>query len=837
MTPWTRRGLLAAAIAGFLVAAYAAAGYWLAPRFVRDALIEQADRQGLVLGFEDVRTDPFRLSVALSGVELQAPDGTRLAAAQEARAALAWASLWKPAWIVQEASLHRPIVALALGPDGALSWPVTGGAGEGKKPAVKVQRFVIEAGRVSFIDRSRGTPASIELEELGLDLRGLSTQSPEPAQYEIAARLADGGSVTSQGSVSLQPLGAKGTLEAAGIGVATAWQLAAPGSAPPRGTLQASAAYVYDGGRLLLQDVSVEAAQFAYAGTALTRLALRSPKLAIPSEEPFEATAQASLGTGGGASARGSVALKPFRARLQIEAAGLSLAQAQRWVPENVAVCIASGRLSAKGRLHVAQGEVAYEGAAMVDDARFEQTGSGDLLLGWKRLETQEAKLRLSPFAVDIGELVAQAPQGRLIIGKDGRLNFADAMRTGAKGADEKPFQASVQRLRVEKGTLEFADRSLDEDFAVKIHELSGAVTGFSTAPGDAARVQLAGRVEKYGSARIRGTVNLDEPKSLTDVSAAFRNLDLVGLTPYIVKFAGYRVESGRLSADLRYRVREGRLVGENRLMIERLNLGEKVESASALDLPIELAIALLSDAQGRINLGIPVRGDLNDPQLDLGGLVAKAVGNVVGKLAAAPFRALASILGSGGKDLGEVRFAPGAAALSPPAQESVAQLAAALKERPQLEMLVRGGYDPARDLAALRVRAVRREIAQRAGYEAGGPLDFSDARTLHAAENLYLDRVGNRLEMLSLRDAQRPYGNLLVERLAAATPVEPGTLETLARARAETVRAALLEHGVDASRVQLEGPATAEAGKEGVPTLLSLNAAGAAGASAGASR
>jgi hypothetical protein len=333
--------------------------------------------------------------------------------------------------------------------------------------------------------------------------------------------------------------------------------------------------------------------------------------------------------------------------------------------------------------------------------------------------------------------------------------------------------------------------------------------------------------VAKYGSARIRGTLNLQQPKALANLTATFRNLDLAAFTPYAAKFAGYRIDSGRLSAELRYQVRDGRLTGSNQLTIEQMQLGAKVESASASEVPLELAVALLSDSKGRIDLDIPVIGNLNDPQFDFGGLIAKAIGNVIGKLASAPFRALGALFGGEQKDLGQVRFEPGSAALTPPQEENVAQVAKALGERPQLGVAVRGGYDPETDLPALRADAVRREISRRARYEAEKPLDFQDPKVLHAAENLYLERVGNRLELQKLRESEPRYGRALIEKLSAARQVEPGRAEALARTRAETVREALLEGGVDPSRVRLEAPTSEPAGKEGVPTALSLGRGG----------
>ena len=820
-----RRGFLAAAIAALLVAAYAAAGHWLAPRLVRDALTQQARGLGLELKLGDVRTDPFAFSVALSGIEVLAPDGRTLASAQSASADLAWASLWRSAWIVQSASLHQPSVEVALGSNGIIGWPAAGNnQNEPGKQTLVVQQLVVSEGTLHFIDRSRGSQVALKLEALNLELKGLSTRSSEPAHYEIAARIAGGGTISSQGSIALEPLAAHGKLAVADAAASTVWQLMAPGAPAGQGQIEASAAYAYERGRLVLEDVSLAAAQFSYSGIALRHVAFAAPKVVIPSDDPFQLTAKASAERGGSVAARGSVGLRPLSADLQLEVADLALSQAQPWLPPQAAVKIVSGMLSANGRLRVQKGAASYEGDAAVRDARLDERDSGELLLGWKILETNDAKLSFAPFGAEIGELVARAPSGRLVIDADGSVNFAQALRKQENlNEAQKPLHVTLQRLRIENGTLDFTDRSLDTPFAVTIRELSGALTGLSTARGDPARVQLQGRVAKYGSAHIRGTVNLQEPKARADLTATFRNLDLAEFTPYTAKFAGYRIASGRLSAALRYRVRDGGLAGSNQLTIEKMQLGERVESTSARDLPIELAVALLSDSKGRISLDIPVRGNLNDPQFDFGGLIARAIGNVIGQIASAPFRALGALLG-GGEQLNEVRFEAGSAALTPPQEENVAKVAQALGERPQLGIAVRGGYDPETDLTALGTQAVWREIARRAGYDGKGPVGFGEPKVLHAAENLYMERIGNRLELQQLRDREPRYGRVLVEKLAAARPVEPAAAETLARARAETVRAALLERGVDPSRVRLEGPAANPAGKEGVPTALSLD-------------
>jgi hypothetical protein len=813
--PGRKRLLAAAAVLVLLVVLYAAAGYWIAPGYVREALAEAAQQRGLMLELTSVRTNPFTLRVELEELALRGPELHTFARAAGASADLAWSSLWRRGWIVDELRIDGPEVALGKLPEAR---PAADAGSEGGALAVTVRNLIVENGTLRY------APAELALEAISLRAQDLSTLDAAAGTYEAAARLADGaGQLASRGSLALAPLAAEGTLSVAALRAAQLLPQAA-------GQLQGEARYVYADGALTLRDVALSGNGLAYEGIELPQASVRAREIPIPPREPFALAAQANVAPHGKLAADGHLGFAPFQLQANLTADALPLPRAQRWLPEGVAVSIESGAVSGTGLLDIAE-NVSYQGSAAIRDLRLEERGSGALLLAWNEGETPTLRFDSAPLSIEAGEIVLRAPEGRLVIEQDGTVNFASVFAGDGEG-DGEGLRAGFERLRIEEGVLHFADRSLGTPFQATIGELSGSVLGFSTEQNDPARVRLDGRVQPYGVARIRGTINLNAPTTLADITAVFRNLRLSAFNPYIVKFAGRRIESGTLSAELRYEVREGRLVGSNQLAFQNMQLGEKVEEQGVLDLPLDLAVALLADSKGRIDLAVPVRGNLNDPQFDIGGIVARALGNVVKKIVSAPFRALASIFGAGGKDEdpGAIGFAPGAAALSPPAEENVARVARGLAERPGLAVEVRGGYDPARDLQAMRLRAAREALASAAGVEA--PLDLSDPKVVRSAEALYLQRGGERAALQALRDREQAYGRALLERLASTTPIEDDAARLLARERAETVRAALLEQGVDPARV---GIGEAVAGE--VSAALSLGKFdGARSAAAGAS-
>ena len=701
-----RKHFIAAGTALLLVALYAAAGFWLAPAYLREALADAAQQRRLVLQVEDARTNPFTLRAVLEGVALRTDGGRTVASAQAVSAELAWRSLWQRDWVVESARLESPVVELgALPPAGTGA----GGSAQGQPTAVKIENLAIENGVL------RHAPSGHALEALSLHAQDLSTLDAAAGTYEATARVAGGaGQLSTQGTLALAPLAAQGKLSVEALRAQTLLPAA-------RGQLQGSAGYTYNGGEFVLNNVAISGSDLAHAGVELTQATLRIEKAPLPPRAPIQAALEASAVPRGKLTAQGKVQLSPLELHLNVSAQELPLPLAQRWLPPQVALQIASGNVAATGLVSFVNGSAAYHGSATVSGLRLEERGSDALLLAWKEARTDTLALSFSPFSLEAGEIVARAPEGRLVIGEDGVVNFSAVFPPGDEEGGEPP-RIALERLRIEEGTLHFADRTLANPFEVTLVSLDGTVNGFSTEAGDPAQVRLAGRVQPHGTARIRGTVDLNEPTQLADIRANLSNLPLQAFNPYVAKFAGYRIESGRLDARLRYRVRNGELQADNRLAFREMQLGEKLEERGLLDLPLDLVVALLTDANGRISLEIPVRGSLNDPQFDFGAIVAKALGNVVRKIVSAPFRALAGLFGGGKKpdeSPGQFAFEPGSARLPASAEEEAARLAEGLAQRPQLGVQVHGAYDPQRDpgeaelhaLARRRAEAVRRAL------------------------------------------------------------------------------------------------------------------------------
>ncbi|ELU02795.1 hypothetical protein CAPTEDRAFT_209497 [Capitella teleta] len=178
----------------------------------------------------------------------------------------------------------------------------------------------------------------------------------------------------------------------------------------------------------------------------------------------------------------------------------------------------------------------------------------------------------------------------------------------------------------------------------------------------------------------------------MANLSMSFTNVELTTLTPYSGRFAGYSIHKGRLHLDLNYQIKDHQLSATNQMLLDKLLLGSKVDSNEAVDLPIRLALALLKDRNGQIDITLPVSGDLNNPEFELGPVIRTALFNLVTNIISAPFDLLASLVGGDAQEMKFVNFEPGNFNINRSEQiESLDKLAKALRDRPGLQLEVSG--------------------------------------------------------------------------------------------------------------------------------------------------
>jgi outer membrane protein OmpA-like peptidoglycan-associated protein len=494
---------------------------------------------------------------------------------------------------------------------------------------------------------------------------------------------------------------------------------------------------------------------------------------------------------------------------------------------------------------------------ASIAGFHLDEAGSGERFLSWKMLVADGITLALSPHELAITELRFLEPGMKLVIAEDRSVNLTGVLKDGAAPGAPAPAPAPVtestqapapypfriERIRLENGTLDFADLSLVLPFATRVHEVGGSIVNASSAPDVRARIELAGRVAEYGEARAEGSLIPSRPTEFLDIEARFDNVQVPALSPYSATFAGRKIAAGKLWLTLHYKIVDQQLAGENKIVLDDFQLGERVKAPGALDLPLDLAVALLKDSEGKITLAVPVTGDVDNPQFDYGKVISAAIGNAIARVVTAPFRMLGALFGKGAQEeLQSIAFEAGSTRITPPQREKLDHLAHALKARPQLKLVVRGPYDPERDAERLRRERVRGQLAAALGMkldpgERPGPIAFASAGTQKALEALleaaepdalaklasgYAGRAGRQPERLNpvlgaFGRASKDTGfyEALYERLVELQPLPETAVRVLAVNRAQAMVEALTKAGVSRDRLEAGGitPVEADAG------------------------
>ena len=593
--------------------------------------------------------------------------------------------------------------------------------------------------------------------------------------------------------------------------------------------------------------------------------------------------------SGGTLSARGRAA--PGGAvEAEINGAAIALAPLQTFVARQANVVLTSGEMAFAGKLKTggAKAALSYQGSAGINNLKINDP-AGVLLAGWKSLATTTLRVQTAPTQIEIDTLHWQTPAGKFAIAADRTTNFRRALKTNGEQTAATPapttaaaaatppatsepagkdaFALQIRRVEIKDGALDFSDETIGGGFATGIQEFNGTINGISTDRSTRSQLAIEGRVDEFGFARVSGSLNPFQPRDRTNVRLEFRNLDMPKVTPYAVRFAGYKVASGRMSLDLNYSVRNNLIEGNHRVLLDQFTLGEQVDSPGAMSLPLRLAIAILKDDDGKIDLAVPISGNLDDPKFDYGGVIRQAIFNILTSIVTAPFKLIGSLFGGGqGEEISQIAFDPGSARLLPPEREKLSRIVQALGKRPELKLQVPARYDIELDTRALRRAGLRRDLGRSAGLDMQeedppGPVNLDDARTRSAARSLFAERfssaeldkiraefeakakdggadaakqsavsVTDRMRRLTSGEPQvtdtADFYRALSRRLTAEQPLAADALNDLARKRATTIADALKSAGIDGARVTLTtGEPLKNANGKAVSIELALSA------------
>ena len=521
---------------------------------------------------------------------------------------------------------------------------------------------------------------------------------------------------------------------------------------------------------ITVQDGAVKPA--AAHRVVLTRLDAND----LSTDQGFEgnAIAKVRLDGAGTLDASSKFTLDPLAVDATLDARSIDLVPLRAYVSEFPAVALKSGSLSAQGTVSLKGGgeggaiRVSYAGSARVDHFATLDTIDKEELLDWKSVSSRGVKLDYAPGApleLRVKDVTVDGAYSRIVVTPAGKLNVQQLMTATPENPEgTAPPPPRARNIRIDRITfagsrLNFTDHYIKPNYTANVGELNGSVTNLSSQPASRAVVTLAGRWNSASPVLISGKVNPLRGDLFLDVAAKGQDIDLTKLSAYSERYAGYGITAGRLTLDVKYHVENGKLEGRNRILVDQLTFGDKVDSPEATKLPVLFAVNLLKDKNGRINLVLPISGSLEDPKFDLGAIIAQAFSGPLKKAETSPFSLIAEGAG-GGDDLAYVEFEPGLATLTPAAEKKLGILVKALQDRPGLKIEIHSSPDAAKDMEALKAAALQRKLA-------AAPKDLSkEAREKLASEPIEIGE--DRLNALSVKRMELVRARLVADGLAA---------------------------------------------------------------------
>jgi uncharacterized protein involved in outer membrane biogenesis len=689
-------------------------------------------------------------------------------------------------------------------------------------PRVTLDELALRGAALRYTDEYGAHPLQAGVEKLDLSLRKLDR---DPSKRSLAI-----GEITSGGASLLL------RQKQAGAKSATAAPASGDGEPPYALTVQ----------RIAINNWSARLEDNTQAKPAVTTVApleLSVQDLSTVSATPARVAMKAAVNQSGQLALNGSLGLAPFQAELTLDAKSVDLLPLQPYIADKANLRLTRASLSGNGKLELATADGALQGGFKGDltlgnFATVDKLSGDDFLRG-KSLFVGGMDMRLEPFVLTVQQIALSDFFARVIISPQGRINLQDILRgedaehkslTGetpgtqsmkstappAKPAGRMP-PIAIRKVTLQGGRVRFTDNFIRPNYSATLADFGGSVTGLSSDPAGSAGVDLRGKVSG-APLMVAGRINPLRGDLFLDIKAEVRGMELAPLSAYSSRYVGYGIEKGKLSFEVAYHIDKRTLNAENRLILDQLTFGEKVESPSATTLPVQFAVSLLSDSNGVIDINMPISGSLDDPQFSVGGLIARALGNLILKAVTQPFVALGALFG-GGAELSSLDLDAGRTAISPAAEARLQTLAKALADRPALKLDVAGRVAPETDGAGLKRVAIERKVRalKTRDLQARGETPEPGSVTVSADEYpALLKRVYRDEKFPKPRNLVGLAKDLPVEEMEklmlANTEIDEDDLIALGNQRAQTVKNWLQKQGqVPTERMFIVAPKMAK--------------------------
>ena len=354
----------------------------------------------------------------------------------------------------------------------------------------------------------------------------------------------------------------------------------------------------------------------------------------------------------------------------------------------------------------------------------------------------------------------------------------------------------TADKIELSNFNLKFYDYTLEDPFHMDLEHLN--IEAHDIKPENQfANFNVKGEINATG--KIEGGVSVS--RSGVENMKVDMNIDglfLNRFSPYGRYYTAHRFMEGISSFENHSVIKDSYLTSSNKIHIENIQVSKKDKTRSGYSLPMRLAVALMKNSEGNIDLEIPIEGPVNDPEYKFGKVVWQIIKNIFTKAVSSPVKALSKAFKTDVDDLQHIYFDNGQPGVGPKQKKSLDKIAKVLNAKKELKVTMNHLYNPDYEMDAIALKSAKMEYLKQADLDLDKNIPLGKhAFDLSSTDPKFLEflkaKTTNFDETISIpENARRLVGKELVST----------ELSKVSERQKSSAREYLINQGIEESRI-----------------------------------
>ena len=215
---------------------------------------------------------------------------------------------------------------------------------------------------------------------------------------------------------------------------------------------------------------------------------------------------------------------------------------------------------------------------------------------------------------------------------------------------------------------------------------------------------ELIAKDQNYLKINVSGVVSPFGEKLNAATVSKINEMSLPSISPYLKDALGFEMKSGQLDVTVDVKIVEDQIDGDTSLFMRGIEMvsADEVEQGTIKEgkaMPLNIALGMLKDDQGNIELDVPLRGDVADPSFGIESFLALVLKKAAMSQAKdylmttfVPYASVVSVAISGAEYLLKVKFEPlvfsaGEVLLTDEQQQYLSELVLLMQDKTELQL------------------------------------------------------------------------------------------------------------------------------------------------------